>query len=148
MERRDVIKGLAAAAGVFCVDPQLSAFAEEPNNTEKAPFAVPIRGLAKKNGKLQQPVQLKIECPATGATCITRIDRQEVDRRTLSAGTNVFQVYVSPVDSARAVQVECEVAGRSVSAEVRLEPVRKLQIFILPHSHHDLGYTDLQANVE
>ena len=40
------------------------------------------------------------------------------------------------------------VAGKSDSAEVRVEPVRKVQIFILPHSHHDLGYTDLQSNVE
>jgi alpha-mannosidase len=29
-----------------------------------------------------------------------------------------------------------------------LTPVRKVQVYILPHSHHDLGYTDLQANIE
>ena len=41
-----------------------------------------------------------------------------------------------------------DIAGKSDSVEVRVEPVRKVLIFILPHSHHDLGYTDLQSNVE
>jgi len=27
-------------------------------------------------------------------------------------------------------------------------PVRKVQEYVLPRSHDDLGYTDLQANVE
>ena len=44
--------------------------------------------------------------------------------------------------------VEYDIAGKSDSVEVRVEPVRKVLIFILPHSHHDLGYTDLQSNVE
>jgi hypothetical protein len=33
------------------------------------------------------------------------------------------------------------------SREVTLKPVRKLQIFLLPHSHNDIGYTALQADV-
>src|SRR6201987_2399709 len=76
------------------------------------------------------------------------IDHQEVDHRVLSPGTHPFNVYVDPVETARQALIEYEVAGKSESAEVRLEPVRKVQIFILPHSHHDLGYTDLQSNVE
>ncbi len=35
-----------------------------------------------------------------------------------------------------------------VAATITLKPVRKILVYILPHSHHDLGYTDLQANVE
>ena len=34
------------------------------------------------------------------------------------------------------------------SRVVNLQPVRKVKVYILPHSHHDLGYTDLQADVE
>jgi hypothetical protein len=29
-----------------------------------------------------------------------------------------------------------------------MHPVRKMQVYILPHSHHDLGYTELQSDVE
>ena len=34
------------------------------------------------------------------------------------------------------------------SREVTLKPVRRMQIFLLPHSHNDIGYTALQADVE
>ena len=40
--------------------------------------------------------------------------------------------------------LDYEIAGKTRSAEVRLEPVHKIQILILRHSDHDLGYTDLQ----
>ena len=33
------------------------------------------------------------------------------------------------------------------SREVTLKPVRQMEIFILPHSHNDIGYTALQADV-
>ena len=77
-----------------------------------------------------------------------RADHQEVERRVLSSGTHTFNVFVNPVESARQVLIDYEIAGRVVEHGVRVEPVRKVQIFILPHSHHDLGYTDLQGNVE
>src|SRR5258708_13910947 len=57
-------------------------------------------------------------------------------------------MYIDAVESAQHVLIEYFIAGKSDSIEVRVEPVRKVQIFILPHSHHDLGYTDLQSNVE
>ncbi len=148
MKRRDVIKGIAATAGVVCLQPRLRASDEDPSTTGKSSFALPIRGLAKKNGKLLQPIQLKIEHSGADAACVTRLDHQEIDRRTLSAGTHTFLVYIPPVDAARQAVVESEIAGKLASSEIRLEPVRKVEIFILPHSHHDLGYTDLQANVE
>ena len=34
------------------------------------------------------------------------------------------------------------------AAVVTLKPVRKVTVYVLPHSHHDLGYTDLQSNIE
>jgi alpha-mannosidase len=145
MKRRDVIKGVAATAGVLSLHPRLFGSGDDAENTS---FATPIRGLARKQGALQQPVQLKVEGSASGATCITRFDGRQVDSRNLSPGPNTFSVYLPPVQSPRQVQVECEIAGKTISTNVRIEPVRKLQIFILPHSHHDLGYTDLQANVE
>ena len=126
----------------------LFALGQNQTSMEKSSFAVPIRGLANKDKKLVQPVQLTIEHAGMDATVVVRIDHQEVDNRVLSPGTHTFNIYVDPVETARQVLIEYEVAGKSKSAEVRLEPVRKVQIFILPHSHHDLGYTDLQSNVE
>ena len=149
MERRRVIKGIAAATSFLCARPRtLFALDQDRTSTEKSSFAVPIRGLTNTSGRLVQPIQLTIEHAGTDATVVVRIDHQQVDKRVLSSGTHTFNVYVDPVETARQVLIEYEVAGKSESADVRLEPVRKVHIFILPHSHHDLGYTDLQNNVE
>jgi alpha-mannosidase len=115
---------------------------------EESGFALPIRGITNKNGRLVQPIQLTIEHAGMEATLVVRADHQEVERRVLSSGTHTFNVNVDPVETVRQVLIDYEIAGKTSSAEVRLEPVRKVQIFILPHSHHDLGYIDLQSNIE
>jgi alpha-mannosidase len=148
MERRDVIKGIAAAAGFVCARPGEFALGQDQTPKEKLSFALPIRGLANKDGRLVQPIQLTIEHAGADAALVVRLDHQQVESRVLSAGTHTFNVYVDPVETSRQVLIEYQVAGKSESAEIRIEPVRKVQIFILPHSHHDLGYTDLQSNVE
>jgi len=148
MERRKVIKGIAAAAGMAWVSPRISALGLDQISVEKSSFGIPIRGLSNKGGKLVQPIQLTVEHAGTDATLVVRVDHQKVENRVLSPGTHTFNVYVDPVETARQMLIEYEIAGKSESAEVRVEPVRKLLIFILPHSHHDLGYTDLQSNVE
>lgn len=148
MERRRVIKGIAAAVGMAWVNPRISALGLDQASTEKSSFAIPIRGLVNKSGKLVQPVQLTIEHAGTDAPLVVRVDHHEVESRVLSPGTHTFNVYVDPVETARQMLIAYEIAGKSESAEVRVEPVRQVRIFILPHSHHDLGYTDLQSNVE
>jgi alpha-mannosidase len=148
MERRKVLKGIAAATGVTCVRPLILAMGQDQTSLEKSSFALPIRGMANKGGRLVQPIQLTIEHAGVEATLAVRADHQEVERRVLSSGTHTFNIYVDPVETATQVQIDYEIAGKSDTAEVRVEPVHKVQIFILPHSHHDLGYTDLQSNIE
>src|SRR5713226_7396137 len=148
MERRKVIKGIAAAVGIAWVNPRMSALGLDQTLSEKSSFAIPIRALANKGGKLVQPIQLTIEHAGADATLVVVVNRQESESRLLSAGTHTFNIYVDPVETAQHMLVEYEIAGKSDSVEVRVEPVRKMLIFILPHSHHDLGYTDLQSNVE
>jgi alpha-mannosidase len=148
MERRKVIKGIAAAVGMAWVNPRISALDLDQTLAEKSSFAVPIRALANKGGRLVQPIQLTIKHTGSDANLKVSVDRQERESWVLSPGTHTFNIYVDPVETARHMLVEYEIAGKSESIEVRVEPVRKVLIFILPHSHHDLGYTDLQSNVE
>src|SRR5579862_9745089 len=118
MERRDLIRGIAAATSIICVRPRIFALGQVQTSTEKSSFALPIRGLANKENRLVQPIQLTIEHAGTDATVVVRIDHREVDTRLLSPGTHTFNVYVDPVETARQVHIEYEVAGKSESAEV------------------------------
>ncbi|PYV73019.1 MAG: hypothetical protein DMG97_12180, partial [Acidobacteria bacterium] len=68
MERRKVIKGIAAAVGIAWVSPRISALGLNQTSMEKPSFAVPIRCLANRGGKLVQPIQLTIEHAGTDAT--------------------------------------------------------------------------------
>jgi alpha-mannosidase len=147
MERRKVIKGMAASAGFAWLNPRISLLGLDQTLTEKPTFAVPIRALANKRGKLVQPIQLTIDHAGTDATLVVRVNHREGESRVLPPGTHTFNTYVDPVESPQHMLVEYDIAGKSDSVEVRVEPVRKVQIFILPHSHHDLGYTDLQSDV-
>src|SRR5271163_1296442 len=134
MERREVIKGIAATAGIICARPLILSLSQDQGAIEKSSFALPIRGMANKGGRPVQPIQLTITHVGRDATLLVRADHQEIERRILSSGTHTFNVYVGAVETARQVLIDYQIAGKSDSAEVRVEPVRKIQIFILPHS--------------
>ncbi|HVJ08540.1 MAG TPA: glycoside hydrolase family 38 C-terminal domain-containing protein [Acidisarcina sp.] len=149
MKRREVLKGLSIVAGsALCTNPAWSILGAGQQPKAGESFAVPIRALARKDGTLLQPVQLTIEHSGPDATAITKLNGREVDSRVVSAGKHTFNVFTNPVISPQHATVEVDIAGKMTSTTVALQPVRKLAVYILPHSHHDLGYTDLQANVE
>ncbi|HUX46315.1 MAG TPA: glycoside hydrolase family 38 C-terminal domain-containing protein [Terracidiphilus sp.] len=148
MKRRDVLKSLSVVAGSTLCAPSAWSMLQPVGAPSGISLAVPIRGLVQKGGMARQPIRITLPGAASGVAAVTRLDGREVDRRTLAAGESSFDVLVASVDAPRKVAVEVEVAGESHRAEVTLQPVRKVEVYVLPHSHHDLGYTDLQANVE
>jgi len=118
------------------------------NQEAGAPLAMPIRALVKKDGRLLQPVQVTLQPSEADATVVTKLNGMEVDRRVLPAGSHTFNVFAAPVSSPQDATVQIEIGGKVTSTVVNPQPVRKFMVYILPHSHHDLGYTDLQSNVE
>ncbi len=101
-----------------------------------------------KDGRLQQPIQITLRHSGANETAVTKLDGAEVDSRVLSAGVSTFQVFIAPVSVTQDVNVTVAVGDATAYIKVTLQPVRKLLVYILPHSHHDLGYTDIQANIE
>jgi alpha-mannosidase len=150
MKRRDVLKGLSiVAGGALCTTPALSVFALDRDKPVAAPpLALAIRGLVSKGGKLMQPIQISVRHSGADAAVVTTLDGTEIDRRTLTSGQNTFNVLIDAVIEARDGSVTVKVGESTNSAVVKLQPVRKVLVYVLPHSHHDLGYTDLQADVE
>lgn len=150
MNRRDLLKGISLISGAVAFGRPFISAAAESTATSKAiaKMAQPIRGLRRVAGRLRQPIRITLASGAAHDAVITSIDGVEVDRRTLAASEQSFDVFVDPVSRPTSVSVSVRL-GRSVLNEsVALRPVRNMQVYILPHSHHDLGYTEMQADVE
>jgi hypothetical protein len=84
--------------------------------------------------------------PVDGVIRLTGADAKAVH---FKFGSQSVELSLPAVESDKTVKVQVEAAGQTVaSREVTLKPVRKMEIFLLPHSHNDIGYTALQADVE
>jgi alpha-mannosidase len=149
MQRRELLKGLTTlAGGAMLPSAPWSTFAQQAAQNSNPPLAVPIRALARINGALMQPIRISVRHTGPSGFAVTKLNGVEVDRRLVAEGVNTFQVFTSPVDRARDAAVAVTVGEDSASTVVPLQPVRRLQVYLLPHSHHDLGYTDLQPKIE
>src|SRR5205823_1673205 len=78
-----------------------------------------------------------------------RIETIEPKTIQFTPGDQTLEVSVPAVDAPKDLHLEVELGGvKVVNQAVHLNPVRPMQIFLLPHSHVDIGYTALQADVE
>ena len=149
IRRREVLKGLSmVAGGALCGTGVPNAVGEDVRWRPGTPLVSPVRALMERDGREVQAVQIAVLHAGLPLPVVTRFDGVEVDRRQLLPGANEFLLGAAPVTSARDLRVEVMVGTEVTTRVVRLEPVRRLTIYVLPHSHHDLGYTDLQADVE
>jgi hypothetical protein len=110
----------------------------------------PVELLEKQGGKFLQPLKVIVESPYAEETKgALSVEGAEAKAVTLNFGAQTLQVTVPAVDSDRAAKVSLRagVPAAEIAATANLKPVRKIKIFILPHSHNDIGYTALQADV-
>jgi alpha-mannosidase len=109
--------------------------------------ATAVRGLIEKDGKFFQPVEMTLRHVGSNALAVIRLPGAETVSEPVIAGTHTFKLLAPAVTAERQAEVSVEIGGESLAVPAKLEPVRKVTIYVLPHSHHDLGYTDLQSNV-
>lgn len=149
MKRREFIKDLAAVGGaLLCGAPSIESLAVRGEKESATPTPLAIRGLIEKNGKSWQPIRVPLPQAPDRATTVLRVDGREVVRQSLGPGAKTIDTLVPAVESPRTVSVTLEVGTQSATWPVALHPVRKVLIYVLPHSHNDIGYTDIQTNVE
>src|SRR4029077_6176092 len=101
MDRRKVIKAIAASVGIAWVSPRISLLGLDQTLTAKSSFAIPIRALANKDGKLVQPIQVAVRHAGTDATLVVRVNHREGESRVLPPGTHTFNIYVDQVETAQ-----------------------------------------------
>ena len=97
-----------------------------------------------------QTLQVTITHPyAEAADAMLHLDGVEPRPVRLEFGTQEMEFSVPPVASETVAAIGLEVAGARVGqTEVPRRPVRPLTVYVLPHSHTDIGYTEIQTDIE
>ncbi len=104
--------------------------------------------LLNSGGELKQAIRLEVLNIGEPCQASVRVDGAVVETVTLHDGLNTFEAAVPRVRKERLAAVSLEASGREIgSVRIALKPARKWVIYLLPHSHHDIGYTDRQAAV-
>jgi hypothetical protein len=100
-----------------------------------------------KNG--MQPIALTALHFGKPETLQVEINKQSTINFIVKEGLNNFDIPVKAVQQPDSIFIKVT-AGKNILANtfVRLEPVKHKTIYTLPHSHFDVGYTDIQTNIE
>jgi len=67
----------------------------------------------------------------------------------MASGNNHVEIFMPEVTKDSSVVITVEKGQKIIGSEtVLLKPVKKMTVYILPHSHTDIGYTEIQTNIE
>lgn len=98
-------------------------------------------------GEPQQRLKISLDHFTLSEDAEIKIDGRSVVRSRLNFGVNDFIVPVNPVTEKKDINVEVLGETHRSRSVVTISPVRSYKVFILPHSHVDIGYTDIQPVV-
>ena len=129
-----------------------------PEGTEAGPVEPSIKLLEvgsqpflqeQKDGKLYQPITVSIFRVGEPVEAAVTIGGVELAKQLLKPGRQIIETLISAVNAATSIEVAVKVEGQPVCEEtITVKPVRKWKVYILPHSHVDIGYTRVQTEVE
>ncbi|MCH5375938.1 MAG: hypothetical protein JJ992_18365, partial [Planctomycetes bacterium] len=98
----------------------------------------------------RQPLRVTVDSPyAETIQAVIRVDGQPPRPVSLAFGRQTLSYMIAALDTERTLQVAVEVDGRvAASQSAVIPPTRSLTVYILPHSHTDIGYTAIQTDIE
>jgi alpha-mannosidase len=96
-----------------------------------------------------QQLRLSLDNLVAGRTVEVHIPDYEPIRAELKVGANVLRLPIPAVTSATTIPLVFKLNGNVVeTSTVPVAPVHKRDFYLLSYSHNDIGYTDLQRDVE
>lgn len=109
-------------------------------------LALPL--LKKENNILSQAVFVSINYLGSKGKATVNVEGAKPVSAKLQMGANNFEFAVPAVDQEKPITVNISIDGKPLDPiQTLLKPVKMKTIYLLPHSHHDIGYTDVQTNV-
>lgn len=122
------------------------------------PFGIPVTNeqnvlaepaLVRTNAGLKQRVRVELRHAGSPLPVQFILDGKQVHSSTLKPGKRVFYLLHEPVTARKNVTLETKLGGKTKDVrDVTLKPVRKFEVYFLPHSHVDIGFTHKQDDVE
>ena len=110
----------------------------------------PTQLLERQPERVVQPLEVTVDYPYAEQTeGALVIDGAQTKPMSLKFGSQTVEVKVPAVDAPRTLKMTLRAGSPAteIAANTEQTPVRKMEIFLLPHSHNDIGYTALQADV-
>jgi alpha-mannosidase len=105
--------------------------------------------LLKDGDKTSQSLRLSLDNLIDGRTLEVDAPEHAPVRTSLKIGANILYLPIPAVTSEISLPVVFELNGKLVeSSTIRVKPVKKRDFYLLSYSHNDIGYTDLQRDVE
>lgn len=96
-----------------------------------------------------QQLRISLDNLVAGRTLEVHTPGHEPIHADLKIGANLLRVSIPAVTSAATMPLVFKLNGNVVeNGTVSVEPVHKRDIYLLSYSHNDIGYTDLQPDVE
>jgi hypothetical protein len=104
----------------------------------------------RKAGALVQPLRVTLDYPyAEPVTALVWMEGKETNPVELKFGSRTLEYCVPAAETEQTVTFNVSVSGKKVASRaVTLKPSRKLTVYVLPHSHTDIGYTAIQTDIE
>lgn len=96
---------------------------------------------------LKQPVFLEFNHIGAPENAVVYLDGKKKLETLLHLGMNKIVLWVDTLSSARTAMLELKL-DKTWRQAVTLKPVRHFDVYFLPHSHVDIGFTHQQSDVE
>jgi hypothetical protein len=146
---------IANAAGSWVLYDSLAL--ETPAGIESAPVenVAALRSvqaesaLIERDGKLRQPISGSLVYLGDAREASVRLGETELTRMQLVRGQQKIEAFIPAVEKETQTTLTVLADGKVLtSSNLTLKPVRKWVVYVLMHSHNDVGYTDVQPNIE
>ena len=123
------------------------SFGQISKVTVKAVKGLPF--LSTRGQRSFQSIDLNVENTGDSVEATIMVDGAPPLTVGIGTGSRDIEAYAPEAPKPREARLRVAVGQQTVyTGQVSLEPVRKMTVYILPHSHNDIGYTEIQTNVE